>query len=673
MRSTPEASVRRRPGRAALLGALLLAALAPLAGCQDGAGTAAGEGRLLVSLTDDPGDFAAYAVRVTGLHLHRADGAVVQALAEPVTVDFAQYVELTELLTAATVPAGTYTRAVLTLDYRDADIQVEDPSGEVVPVARVVDTAGEPVESLELRVRLEGRHALTVVPGLPAHLALDFDLNASHEVRFDPEGPTVQVEPFLAAQVEAEAPKPHRVRGALGRVLPEEGRFQLLLRPFHRPVAPGHRPFGRMEVLVDEGTAYEIDGRSYQGEEGLRALAALPALTTPVVAVGRLRPHPLRYVAEEVYAGGSVPGGDLGVVRGHVLARQGDRVTVAGMRVLRDGSLAFHVVVQVDLSDPALRVLRQGGGCGPEAPCDARTVSVGQRIAAFGRWDPDGAVLRASRIRLLVTIARGVVLDPAEAPEPPVTPLVLRLQGFGHLPAARFDFRGTGDLPAHDADPAACEAATGALEPPPAGTPVQLRGFVHPFGEAPPDFDTVALVDLGDVAARYRARWEPPSADALTAAAEALTVADEEAAAAALWRGAPAPAWPMTATPRCSSPPPTAKASSSSGRPAPWCSTPTSPPSPRPSPGGSPTAPGWRASAPAAAPARTPPGTPPCRSPGWPCACAERRGPGGAAPAGPSPAGTGAEARGLNISGRGSPAGVSESRPAQATRGGDRP
>jgi hypothetical protein len=42
-------------------------------------------------------------------------------------------VDLTEFVTAATIPSGTYVSATLNLDYTNADIQVDDGNG--APVA----------------------------------------------------------------------------------------------------------------------------------------------------------------------------------------------------------------------------------------------------------------------------------------------------------------------------------------------------------------------------------------------------------------------------------------------------------------------------------------------------------------------------------------------------------
>ena len=145
-------------------GASLLAGTLMLAGCGGGGGggatqnplppsstspPAADEGELLITLTDAPGDFTTYNVVVDGVELVRANGDVVQTLPLSTTVDFAELTEVTEILTAATVPVGTYTSVSMTLDYTDAEIWVENDAGDEVP-ATVVDIDGEPVGTMTM-------------------------------------------------------------------------------------------------------------------------------------------------------------------------------------------------------------------------------------------------------------------------------------------------------------------------------------------------------------------------------------------------------------------------------------------------------------------------------------------------------------------------------------------
>jgi hypothetical protein len=87
-----------------------------LSGC---AGSGSGDsdtedGTLVIGLTDAEGDFLRYEVDVVSLTLTKRNGAVVNSLPVETRVDFAQYTEMIEFLTAATVPTGRYVKATLT-------------------------------------------------------------------------------------------------------------------------------------------------------------------------------------------------------------------------------------------------------------------------------------------------------------------------------------------------------------------------------------------------------------------------------------------------------------------------------------------------------------------------------------------------------------------------------
>jgi len=127
-------SLWRRTGLALLA---LFAALA-LTACggstNDPSADDGATGVVNIMLTDAEGDFTTYTVDVLSLTLTRADGTHVETLPITTRVDFARYTDMTEFLTAASVPKGVYKHATLTLDYSNADIQVEDANGVATPV-----------------------------------------------------------------------------------------------------------------------------------------------------------------------------------------------------------------------------------------------------------------------------------------------------------------------------------------------------------------------------------------------------------------------------------------------------------------------------------------------------------------------------------------------------------
>ena len=198
------------------------------------------------------------ALCVLALTLTRANGVLVEALPLSTRVDFAQYTEMTEFLTTASIPSGLYTQATITLDYQNADIWVEDEAGAVVPVETIRDEQGSAITTLEVSVQLENRNALLILPGIPAHLTLDFDLQASNFVTFDSSGdPELTVKPVLLAEINPETPKIHRVRGPLKTVNVDDMSFKVIVRPFyHRlTVDRRHEQFGALppDKTLDEG------------------------------------------------------------------------------------------------------------------------------------------------------------------------------------------------------------------------------------------------------------------------------------------------------------------------------------------------------------------------------------------------------------------------------------
>jgi len=508
--------LRLQDYRLFVLGFLLLALT--LHGC-GGGGTSAGasdqSGDIVVSLTDAEGDFSSYTVDVVSLTLTKANGATVSTLPLTTRLDFAQYTDMTEFLTVATVPSGVYVEARMVLDYRNAAIWVEDAAGDLVQVDTILDENGDPVDQVEVAVQLEDRNRLVIAPGVPAHLQLDFDLKATNTVTFDGTGAaTVVVDPYLIADVNRVDTKIHRIRGLLSYVDPGDNSFTVVVRPFYAALTGSHSRFGRLDVTTDGETLFDINGADFQGSDGLDAMQGLDPLTA-VVAVGDLKFNPLRYEADQVYAGSSVPWGDQDIVSGSVVARQGDVLTVKGATLVRsDGSVIFHDLVSVTVGDDT-RVSRQLSV--ERFTIDA--VSIGQRVTVFGTLSDDtlpGLALDATggHVRMKLTTVRGSVVS--VQPSDDTAQVGLDLQSINHHRAGIFDFNGTGVTVENDADPTNYEINTDTidLDGITAGDPVKVRGFVHPFGAAPQDFDAQTIINVADLYAFLKVRWVPSSATA---------------------------------------------------------------------------------------------------------------------------------------------------------------
>ncbi len=477
-------------------------------GCVPGEPATADEcGIVYVAMTDADGDFVSYTVDVVSLSLEKASGAVVETLPGEARLDFADYVELTELVSAANVPPGTYVAGTITIDYGDAEIFVES-AGEAV-AATAADAGGNPLERSELRIELAERDRLVVRRGVPSLLTVDFDLEASHTVDLLPTPAEVTVEPFIVAEIEPVDEKEIRVRGPLVSVYADAGRYTIDLRPFH--LRDGD--FGEVPVLVSGDTEYEVDGEAFDGAEGLRALESAGA-GTATAAFGTLDTSAREFTAARVLAGSSVPGIDTDAVQGHVIARSGDAITVLGATVIPTAREAyFRDRVRITVG-PDTKVFRNGA---PEEALDIGDISVGQKVTVRGTVTADnggdGLAMDATEgaVRLAVTRLAGTVNEV-------VTGQVdLDLATIGGRPIRLFDFVGTGTGPDSDADPADYEIATGALPlgadllP---GTAARAFGFPAAFGFAPPDFEARTVVDLGGLRAKLAIGWGAEGATA---------------------------------------------------------------------------------------------------------------------------------------------------------------
>ncbi len=467
----------------------LLLLLLSLAGCGGGDSSESDDStELTISLTDAEGDFNQYTIDVTSLSLYKANGSVIETLPNQVRLDFSQYVEVTEFLTTASVPTGVYEKAEITLDYRNAEITVEDAYGNSIP-ALAVDAAGDPLQSATVQVVFDRQSGFRLTPGKPAALVLDFDLEASNEVTIDGASATITVDPVLLASTSLEDGKERRLRGLLAGVRPDAGTFAVNLRPFRVRL----RDYGRVTVSTNSDTVFEIDGVSYARQEGLEVLASMDGLV-PVVTLGQVSYEPREYLASQVFAGSSVPWGNQDVLKGSVIARSGNRLSVLGATVeLDDGRFQFNDEITV-LVDDETRVTKQGDSGNGHGIGD---ISVCQRVTVLGSLSDDGTTLDAGGERGLVRLRYSQVSGLVAS----VSPLEVELQHVNRRLVARYDFSGTGVTPDNDADPEQYEIDTGALI---LGSllpfePVRVRGFPTPFGSAPLDYDAKTVIDLGEL------------------------------------------------------------------------------------------------------------------------------------------------------------------------------
>ncbi len=458
-------------------------------------------GSVYVAVTDADGDFLSYTVDVLSLSLERSDGTTVQALPVSTRVDFSQYVDLSEFLTAATVPVGSYVAGTLRLDYTNADISVE-LNGEPQP-ARAVDASGNALGIRDVRVVLDNRGRLVVTPGRPALLTLDFDLTASNSVNLTTTPISVTATPALVASIAPVDEKELRLRGPLVSVDATASSYVADVRPFNHPTAR----LGQVTIHTDATTAFEVNGQTYTGAPGLAALAAA-GTGTSTIAFGTLTTTDRRFDAAIVHAGSSVPGLSQDVVSGSILSRSGNELIVRGgtlvtPSITTDGSQFVREAIKVRIG-AGTRIFKDGSR--PEL-LGLEALSVGQRIQAFGSVATENGqrVLDATqgRVRMHLTHLLGTVGTTVPGQ------LTMRLGAIDGREISAFNFAGTGVTGAVDADPVAYEVATGVLplNTLAAGDPVRVFGFVGPFGVAPPDFTGRTVADYSEVRSVLAIGW----------------------------------------------------------------------------------------------------------------------------------------------------------------------
>ncbi|HYM35124.1 MAG TPA: DUF4382 domain-containing protein, partial [Steroidobacteraceae bacterium] len=291
-------------------------------------------GNAIMTITDAQGQFTSYDVSVTSIQLKKANGAAVETLPKTTNIDFAQLVDLSEVLSAGQIPAGDYVAASISLDYTNATLIVDNGTTAGLKVSPV-DSNGKAITTLTLDVQLDNKNHLVITPGQIARLALDFNLLASNTV--DMNKATVTVQPILVASVTPADTKQIRVRGALDSVDTAKSQYVIDVMPFHEASSS----LGQVTVHTTSTTTYEINGTSFTGAAGLQALAALKA-GTMTAAFGTVQTSDKTFTAANVLAGTSLEDKNLDHLLGDVVARSGNSLTVRGIETgLRDGEFFF--------------------------------------------------------------------------------------------------------------------------------------------------------------------------------------------------------------------------------------------------------------------------------------------------------------------------------------------
>ena len=459
-------------------------------------------GTVFVGLTDADGDFLNYTVDVIQLRLETADGRVVDTMPRRTRINFTDYVDVTELLTAATVPPATYISGTITLDYGDAEVFVE--AGDLAKQAVVTDLDGNALGQTEVKIALSNRDQLHVSRGRTSFLQLDFDLGASHIVDIVPTPAEAASEGFIVAEVFPVDEKDIRVRGPLVEVQEDASTYVVAVRPFHDRTGD----FGKMTVHTTSETEFEVDGEMYVGSDGLRTLN-VAGRGTPTIAGGTLNVTAREFTASIVLAGSSVPGIDRDAIVGNVIKREGNFLTVRGATIIpRDRRPHFHDDVVVEVG-PNTKVFKDGDRVS-DLSIDA--ISIGQRVTIRGNQPTPTTDALAPQIlfdategavRMHLTHLSGIVntVNPGQTD--------ITLHSIDRRRVQIFDFMGTGVSADMDADPDNYEVATGnlTLADFSEGRPIVVKGFPTAFGMAPPDFMGRTIIDYSDVRSALGVGW----------------------------------------------------------------------------------------------------------------------------------------------------------------------
>jgi len=527
-------------------------------------------------------------VAVDSLQLTRSDGTFVETVPNTTQVDFAQLVDLAEIISAEQIPAGEYTTVTLTISYisptsnSESGIVVDNgtASGLTLPLANILNSSGGALSSpVQMTLQLPSGSPLVITPGTIANLALDFNLAATNKLvtpALQPvsetsppptgdvsigsistgSGLAVEVSPALAASLVPDATRQIRLRGPLASVNTSAYSYTIDVRPFFN--ANGSQ--GTLTVNTSSSTTFTINGTAYNTQAGgIGALKALANTTPPTltVAYGTFDTSTGLFTASEVLAGSSVAGANLDSVEGTVVARtvsgSSDTLTVSRGRICRAGLSgflpSFNRTVTVDIG-PSTAVT-EAGQTGSYTIAD---ISIGQHLQLFGKYSNSSggptldATVAGGSAWLMVTDLWGLYTS-STGNGGAGSVVTLNLQSLDGLAPSVFNFAGTG-VSGQDATAAAYTVGVPAALSLPAWTvdaPARFAGFVSPFGTANnasmpivPDFSAITLVNYTNTDAVLQLGWMPPGAAApfagLASSSTGLTLTESTLQSATWYR-----------------------------------------------------------------------------------------------------------------------------------------
>ncbi len=521
------------------------------------AGLAACNGSAVVTLTATPStdNYLAYRVGLVSVQLQTSKGRTAGAvLPKGTSVDLARLTNLSEVVGAASLAQGNYSEALVTLDYRSAQIIYDNGTVDGLTLTPV-NASGGALGQVTLLLYLDPSNQLSVVRSSSARLSLAFNMAASNVINVT--NKTVTVMPMISGSTQPIDSKVVRIRGPLGSVNSSSTGFTSGIVPFDF----GNAGAGSLGVSAQSVTTFEINGTPSTGSAGMTAMTALkPGVmveafgtlttstsssssllntntaaststtevstcsdgTTPVTGTngvltcadgstltttaqntsdttGSLTATNVNFSASQVLAGSSVQGDGFDRLSGIVTGRSGDTLTIDEGTLLTNEGTNSLIAGTATVKIGANTQVTQFGGASTEAN-GTPDISVGSLIYAFGTASAISSTsvtldASAGRARLGQTTASGTVTG-----QPTTDELTLKLSTLGGRSATSFDFTGTGTSAGPDASATAYVVTTANLTLTNAttGSPVQVTGSVTPFGlagTAAGDLSGTALLD----------------------------------------------------------------------------------------------------------------------------------------------------------------------------------
>ncbi len=475
----------RRTRFARALRVMVCAAAALLVACGSSKPPPAGTPVVTMGNLTNSGDFMSYVINIDAIELIASDGSVVTPLVTPETVDLARLNTIPELVEAPAVPEGTYTSALITLDYTSTQLVWLNLNGQALS-ASPTNASGTGMTTASVTVTFDPSHPLVVTHNQSVRLQIEVDLLASNQLTTATPPALVQVQPFAVitpAPVDATV---MRLRGLFVTTQDVTSGFYMNTRPFYDLLSA----LGTVIVNINAQTYFNINGAVYTGSAGLAVLAQQQQ-NLPLAVYGtldNLSGITPTFNATQVYFGTSQESQLAYYLTGTVTARSSNGITLrAADFVTPLGVTSYIDSVPVTLG-PGTAVYEDGIATPGLTIAD---VSVGQQITVTGQptfnsaQTLTGIDATSGFVRLRPTTLWGT--QNADA--------TLDLLSLGRFAPSALNFAGTG-ASGHDATPTAYAVDTSAVPPGPVTTTgelLQVQGTVARYGAAPPDFTGRAL------------------------------------------------------------------------------------------------------------------------------------------------------------------------------------